>query len=269
MRVSVIQMNSGAELEPNLREAEHWIQLAADYGSELAVLPETFACLGVKNQYQLARQRFTENDVLSTIAGWAKQHKLFIIAGSIPLTTDHSEEKVHAASLVFSPEGKIIAQYNKIHLFDVNVADNKGQYRESDTFVAGDKPVTAQILDQVVGLSICYDLRFPELYQHYVSQDCSIMTVPSAFTYATGQQHWEILLRARAIETQSFILAPNQVGVHEDGRETWGQSMIVAPNGEILAQLDSSEPGVITTDLDFELREQIQQAMPLKQHKTL
>ncbi|MAA72570.1 MAG: carbon-nitrogen hydrolase [Bermanella sp.] len=271
MRCAVIQMTSGKDVDANLMQAEVLLKQASEKDADLVVLPEMFACLGVTNQFELACNRFTPEDVIHTVLGWAKQFKLNIVAGSVPLIDESNKqsEKVLAASLVCSRDGEIMAQYNKIHLFDVNVADEKGRYKESDTFIAGNDAKTVMVDGHQLGLSVCYDVRFPELYQQYQSQGCELITVPSAFTYETGRVHWEILLRARAIETQSFVLAANQVGVHEDGRKTWGQSMIVAPNGEILAQGDNEKPQVIFADLDFDFLEQCRANMPIQQHKKL
>ena len=269
MLCCVAQMNSGKDVDANLHSAQQLIERAAQKGVELLVLPEMFACLGVTNQHEIAGKRFVEKDVLATLAGWSKQYQMYLVAGSIPMTTATSDNKVHATCLVYSPEGKQIADYHKIHLFDVDVADEKGSYKESDTFKAGSKPKVVNIDDVKLGLSVCYDLRFPELYQHYMAEGCQIMTIPSAFTYQTGEAHWEILIRARAIETQSFILAANQVGVHEDGRRTWGQSMIVDPSGKILAQVSKPEPGLAIANLDFNNLQKRREAMPLQQHKRL
>ena len=272
MLCCVVQMNSKKDVDANLAIAEQLIEEAAKKSVKLIVLPEMFACLGVTNQYEMAATRFTEEDVLATLAGWSKKFKMYLVAGSMPMASageaTHSQ-KVHAACLVYSPEGEKIANYHKIHLFDVDVEDEKGSYKESDTFVAGQLPKIAKIDNVKLGLSICYDLRFPELFQHYMAENCQIMTVPSAFTYQTGKAHWEILLRARAIETQSFILAANQVGVHEDGRRTWGHSMIVDPSGEILAEVAADEPGIAIAELNFERLANRRKTMPLQQHKRL
>jgi len=270
MRCAVIQMNSGQDVDQNLEQAQELILNAQAQQAELILLPEMFACLGVNNQFELAKNRFIKADVIGSFSKWAVQAGCYLIAGSVPLVALESDqsEKVYAACLVFSPAGDLIAQYNKIHLFDVDVADTKGRYQESDTFLAGDKPQVVDIDGHKVGLSICYDLRFPELYQEYQLSGCEILTVPSAFTYETGRQHWEILLRARAIETQCFVLAANQAGEHEDGRRTWGQSLIIAPNGEVLAQGDNESQQVIVADLDFNVLEQCRKRMPIAQHKT-
>jgi len=269
MWCGVIQMNSQKDVDANLLAAEQLIKKASQQGCQLLVLPEMFACLGMAKQYDLAASRFTSQDVLATLASWGKKYRVYLVAGSVPMVSDRDDKRVHASCLVFSPQGKQLAIYNKIHLFDVLVEDEKGAYKESNTFLAGTEPQQVQVAEANLGLSICYDLRFPELFQHYMLQGCDIISVPSAFTYKTGQAHWEILLRARAIETQSYILAANQVGQHEDGRRTWGHSMIVAPNGDILSQVMGSEPGIAMARLDFSSLKKCREAMPLKQHKRL
>ncbi len=267
MLCAVIQMNSKKNIDENLDAAYELLKEASVKGAVLAVLPEMFACLGVKNQKYLALSRFHSQDVLSIFSGWAKDLSMYLVCGSVPISIDGSQ-KVAASSLVYSPEGKLLSDYQKIHLFDVVLNENES-YRESDTFIAGNKSKTVMIADKNLGLSICYDLRFPELYQKYQQQHCQIITVPSAFTYQTGKQHWEVLLRARAIETQCFILAANQVGIHEDGRRTWGHSMIISPNGDILAQAEKDEPCVVIAELDFNMQQVLKNSIPLLNHKRL
>ena len=273
MKAAVVQMVSGQDVDANLSRVDGLLASLEHQAVDCVVLPEMFACLGVKNQVELARTRFHASDVLARLGDWAKRLQTTLVAGSLPMLDEANAQKVRAACCVFDPQGQLIARYDKIHLFDVDVADNKGRYRESDTFSPGDGPVVAPLAVQgaqrKLGLSICYDLRFPELYQIYQAKGCELITVPSAFTYQTGQAHWEVLLRARAIETQSFVLAANQGGIHEDGRQTWGHSMIVAPNGDVLAQLDTPGDGVAIAELDFEQLKQLRQAMPIQQHKRL
>ncbi len=273
MKVAVVQMVSGQDVDKNLAQLERLLTPLCQQALHCVVLPEMFACLGVKNQVELARTRFHSGDVLASLSRWAQRLNATLIAGSIPMTDENAPNKVRAACCVFDPQGQLVARYDKIHLFDVDVADNKGRYRESDTFTPGDAPVHTPLnvngASRKLGLSICYDLRFPELYQAYQAQGCELITVPSAFTYQTGQAHWEILLRARAIETQSFVLAANQGGVHEDGRQTWGHSMIIAPDGQILAEVTTAGEGVAVAELDFERLNQVRRAMPLQQHKRL
>jgi predicted amidohydrolase len=267
MKVAVIQMNSVKSVEANLVDAYDHVQQAANQNARFIALPEMFACLGVSNQIEIASRYFKGNLIEKSIGAWAEKYNVFILAGSVPYATEQKPDRVYASSFLLSPQGKIVTRYDKIHLFDVDVGDEKGGYCESNTFLPGATPKTASIDDSLLGLSICYDLRFPELYQYYQQQKCQMIAVPSAFTFQTGAQHWEILLRARAIETQSFILAANQVGVHEDGRRTWGHSMIVSPSGEILAEIYGDKPGVVVADLDFTAQKNLRSAMPLMQHK--
>lgn len=269
MKVALVQMTSGKDVKANLAAAKSYIEQAAEQHADMVVLPEMFACLGVKNQTELARDFFSQGGLVrASLAKWAKNFNLAIVAGSMPLPSSQ-EDKVLAACILFDGNGAEAVQYNKIHLFDVDVGDEKGSYRESDTFVAGTSPQVWQHEDIKLGLSVCYDLRFPELYQVYQGLECNLITVPSAFTYTTGKKHWEVLLKARAIETQSFVLAANQVGLHEDGRRTWGQSMVVSPSGDILAQLDSETTGLLCLDIDLDEVSGIRDAMPLKNHKRL
>lgn len=271
MRCAVVQMNSVKDVDTNLKCTYEFIALAAKQQCRLVVLPEMFACIGVKNQSDLATSRFHKQDVLLVLANWAKEFSIYIVAGSLPFNQTESidNSKVLASCFVFSPNAEILSRYDKIHLFDVNVADEKGSYRESDTFQAGNKPQTVMCDNKRLGLSICYDLRFPELFQVYQQAHCDLITVPSAFTYQTGKKHWATLLQARAIETQSFVLAANQVGIHEDGRKTWGHSMIVGPDGDILAEVKGEKTGLAIADLDFNLIQQCRINMPLLAHKRL
>ena len=269
LNVAVVQMVSGADVDANLAQLEELLTPLASKQLDLIVLPEMFLCLGVKDQVSIAKNRCTESDVISTLAKWGERLNAYIVAGSIPMLDETVSNKVRAASILFSPQAHLVTRYDKIHLFDVDVADNKGSYRESDTFTPGKEPVTAYVNGHAMGMSVCYDLRFPELYQHYQKEACELITVPSAFTYQTGEAHWEILLRARAIETQCFVLAANQGGVHDDGRETWGHSMIVHPNGQILAEVKEAGPGVAVATLDFDELKDLHLKMPLLKHKRL
>ena len=268
MKVAAVQMTSGADYHQNMSVAHDLIGEAALKGARLVLLPEMFACIGVTNQVSLAESYFTKEKLLATLGKWAKEKQVYIIAGSIPFSSDELD-RVYAACFVFSPSGDVIAQYNKIHLFDVDVDDEKGSYRESNTFVSGQTPEQVDIDGNPLGLSICYDLRFPELYQHYQKNNCVMITVPSAFTYETGKKHWEVLLRARAIETQCFVIAANQVGLHEDGRQTWGHSMIVSPSGEVLSTVADETNSIAIADLDLGEMNLIRSAMPIKNHKRL
>lgn len=267
--VGLVQMTSGKTVQPNLQAAEAAIRRCARKGATTVLLPEMFVCLGVKNQVEIAETQCQNGGPVRTqLASLAKELGVNIIAGSMPLPSK-VKEKVLAACVVFAKDGTEICQYDKIHLFDVDVADNKGSYRESDTFLAGAETKTVTLDDALYGLSVCYDLRFPELYQEYQEQSCQVITVPSAFTYTTGQKHWLTLLKARAIETQSFVLAADQVGTHEDGRLTWGQTIAIDPDGAVIGELDSEKPGELVVELDLALCDKIRQSMPLQTHKRL
>ncbi len=269
MWCGVVQMNSQKDVDTNLQVAEQLIKQASEQKARLVVLPEMFSSLGMVGLHQLAVDRFTDQDVLATLAGWSKTYQVFLVAGSVPIASDKDAKKVHATSLVFSPQGKQLAAYEKIHLFDALVGDEKGAYQESNTFLPGSTAKFVEVENIKLGLTICYDLRFPELFQVYMGKSCQVISVPSAFTYETGKAHWEVLLRARAIETQSYILAANQVGIHEDGRRTWGHSMIVAPTGEILAEVTQDKPGLAIAEIDLGLLQKCRDNMPLSKHKRL
>ncbi|MCG8378668.1 MAG: carbon-nitrogen hydrolase family protein, partial [Proteobacteria bacterium] len=193
------------------------------------------------------------------------KHRIWLLGGTIPIQSN-SPDKVFAASLLYNPDGKCIAHYNKIHLFDVLVNEATDEsYMESNTFEAGDRPVVVKTDFANVGLSICYDLRFPELYRKMHNSNVQIITAPSAFTATTGEAHWEFLIRARAIENMCYVIAPNQGGTHANERQTWGHSMIVDPWGNILAQLESG-PGIAITEIDLEQQARLRNSFPALQH---
>jgi deaminated glutathione amidase len=190
------------------------------------------------------------------------------VCGSLPFSVESNPDKFYAGSLVLGPNGEQLARYNKVHLFDVDVDDSVGQYRESDTYAAGNDIVSTKVFGWILGLSVCYDLRFPELYQAHFKGGAQIISVPSAFTYSTGKAHWEVLLKARAIETQSYIVAANQTGSHSSTRQTWGHSMIVDPWGEVIASC-ASEVGYCMAEVEQETINSVRRNMPLIQHKRL
>ena len=269
--VAVIQMNSGPDVDANLKEAERWLSQAAVRGAVLAVLPECFSCLE-GNLKQLGLEEGRSATIQAFLSGQAKTLGLWIIGGTTPCssqgTDSHPDERHLASCFVYDPEGQQRACYNKMHLFDVEVADGKGTYRESDSYRHGDQVVNVETAAGKVGLSVCYDLRFPELYRALSAQDAEIFTVPAAFTRVTGEAHWKVLLRARAIENQCFVLAANQCGHHGKGRETWGHSMIIDPWGDILAEA-GDEPGVIMAELDMARLAEVRRQMPCLSHRRL
>lgn len=271
VRVGAIQMVSTHDVDANLKTAEQWIAQAAAQGAKMVVLPENFAVLDSDNLYQWGEQERHSALFSGFLSQQAKQHQIHIVGGTIPMRTraDGSEvsgKRVTASSLLFNAGGDQVARYDKIHLFDVSVQDSQGQYKESSVIEPGNQWQVADCPVGRIGLTVCYDLRFPELYQRLSAQGCAVFTVPSAFTYRTGQAHWETLLRARAIENQAFVIAPNQGGQHSPKRQTWGHSMIIDPWGEVLTCLKSG-PGLVLADLDLGWLQEVRDAMPIQQHK--
>lgn len=265
-------MNSGAEVASNLASAERLLVQAAAGGAALAVLPENFAFMGARDTDKLAHaEPEGEGPIQNFLAEISKRLSLWIVAGTVPLAVPQRRDKVAAASLVYDAWGVCVTRYDKIHLFDVEV-ERDGQvesYRESASMEAGTPNFsTVTTAAGVLGLSVCYDLRFPELYRGLVAKGAGVLCVPAAFTEKTGEAHWLTLLRARAIENQCFVLAPNQSGTHPGGRRTWGHSMILDPWGEVLAQQDSGE-GVVLATLDHARLASIRKTFPALSHRRL
>lgn len=274
MRVAAIQMISGKDTEANLQVAERLLNQAAAEGAQLAVLPENFACYGRGNlRAEGERESQGEGEILPFLQNQARSLSLWLVGGTIPLVHSAQPEvveadgqRIYAASCVFNPDGNLVARYDKVHLFDVDVADGVGSYRESDTICPGKQPQTADTPWGKLGLSVCYDLRFPEHYRSLLDAGAEILCVPSAFTYTTGQAHWEVLLRARAIETQCFVVAANQGGWHDTKRRSYGHSCIIHPWGQVLAQRSEGE-GVVVADLNMEELRQCRARMPIQKHR--
>lgn len=270
-RVAALQMVSGNCVEDNLAEAARLLRIAAEGGAQLAVLPENFALLDSPALRPLAEQEAVEAPVQSFLAQQARSLGLWLVAGSVPLAScpqGHAvaAPRVRAACLVYDDTGGQRARYDKIHLFDVEVADAHASYRESNLCEPGD---SLQLIDTPVGrlgLTVCYDLRFPEQFQRLREQGAELISVPSAFTYVTGKAHWEVLLRARAIETQCYLIGADQGGSHSETRETWGQTMVVAPDGSVIDEL-ARGPGVVFADIDTDAQAQLRARMPVISHR--
>lgn len=274
IKLSAIQLNSKPDVEQNLQTiAKQLAKLTNTTASEsdinnnvehIVVLPECCLFFGDndKAQLSLAEQSKTNNDLQIALSSLAKQYNVTLIAGSIPILTN-DEEKFTNSCCAFSSNGKLIGSYDKIHLFDVNVEDNEKNYCESRFTQAGKSPCVIKTSFANIGLTVCFDVRFPMLYQKLTALGADIITVPSAFTRVTGKAHWQTLLQARAIENQVYIIAAGQEGVHENGRETWGHSMIISPWGEILACLEEGE-GIISSDFIPQEIKRIRASMPLK-----
>lgn len=226
------------------------------------VLPETFSCMGAgdRAQWEMAEQP-GHGPVQQRLAELARQHQIYLVGGTMPL---QAGERFAAASLCFGPDGKQLARYDKIHLFDVDVADNTGQYRESKWTRPGNQIVTVDCGFAVVGMAVCYDVRFPEMFKALRQAGADIVVLPSAFTQVTGAAHWHTLVTARAIEQQVFMVAPGQFGEHENGRKTYGHSLIVDPWGQVVAEQPQGE-ACISAEFDKAQLEKIRQQIPVAQ----
>ncbi len=248
LRAACVQLRSGTDISVNIAAASALIGEAADKGADFVATPEMTSLMDMRKGRLLAHAvPEAEDAALAAFRALAAARRIWLLIGSLPVRV--SEVACANRSVLVTPEGVIAARYDKIHMFDVNVGDGQS-YRESATFAAGDKAVVASWPWGKIGLTVCYDLRFPQLYRLLAQAGASIVAVPAAFTHVTGEAHWHVLLRARAIETGAFVIAPAQGGRHEDGRETYGHTLIVSPWGEILAE-GGTEPSVILADLDL------------------
>lgn len=272
-RVAAIQMVSTHDITENLNEARRLLAEAAEGGARVAVLPENFAVLSTRQMIECGQQEASEdNRIRAFLAEQASTLGIWIVGGSLPLATRPDgtkiSDRVRACCLVFDDQGKEVSRYDKIHLFDAMVEDAQGQYRESDTFEPGSELVVLDTPVGKLGLAICYDLRFPELFRRLREKGAEWISLPSAFTWNTGDAHWHALLRARAIENQVWMVAPGQGGQNSERRRTYGHSLIVDPWGKVVSELDEG-PGVVTGDLDGKLLAEIRTRMPVWQHRRL
>ncbi|MCS6474858.1 carbon-nitrogen hydrolase family protein [Burkholderia thailandensis] len=262
--VAALQMVSTPDRERNLAEAGRLIADAADAGARLVLLPEYFCFMGHQDTDKLAlAEAYRDGPIQRFLAERAKAHGVWVIGGTLPLSAPEPS-RVLNTTLVFDPQGREAARYDKIHLFNFEKGDES--FDEARTIRPGDAVRTFDAPFGRVGLSVCYDLRFPELYRRM--GDCAMIVVPSAFTYTTGRAHWETLLRARAVENQCYVLAATQGGKHENGRRTWGHSMLVDPWGEVVAVRDEGA-GVVAGEIDPARIADVRQSLPAWRHRML
>lgn len=268
MKAAVIQMVSQDDVLANLQRAGALLEQAAQGGARLAVLPENFAAMGRKDAAAIGRAEASGNGpILPWLKRTARDLRLWIVAGTLPLPpVGQPDAKAHACSLLIDEHGEVAARYDKLHLFDVDVADNRGRYRESDDFAPGARVVVADTPVGRLGLSVCYDLGFPELYSALRAAGAELISAPAAFTAVTGAAHWDVLVRARAIETQCYLLAAAQGGTHPGPRETYGHAAIVDPWGRIVAQQAQGE-AVLLAERDIEEQASIRARMPVVSHR--
>jgi nitrilase len=271
MKIAALQMVSSSSCGANLAVARELLQQAAAAGAELALLPEYFCLMGQRDTDKLGLQEtWGSGAIQSFLSEAARELDLWIVGGTMPLSTQ-DPQRVCNASLVFAPSGECVARYDKIHLFRFD--NGAERYDEARVLQAGSTPVTFDLPSRDghrwrLGLSVCYDLRFPELYRAYAALSADLLLVPSAFTYTTGQAHWELLLRARAVENLSYVLAAAQGGTHDNGRRTWGHSMLVDPWGEVLHSLPQGA-GLTIGDLDAGRVLSCRRQLPALEHRVL
>lgn len=265
-KVAAIQMASGPNVKANLAEAEKLIKIAVQQQAELIVLPENFAIMGVEETDKVKIAEEYGNGLLQDfLREQAMKHQIWLVGGTIPIKSAESG-KVYASCLLINPKGEIVARYNKIHLFDVVIEDSDESYTESETITKGGNIVVVDTPFGKLGLAVCYDLRFPELFRAMVDMGMEICALPSAFTSLTGKVHWDSLLRARAIENLSFMIAADQGGYHVGGRETHGDSMVVDPWGLVLNRLPHGT-GVVVADIDLSKLVRTREMFPVLEHK--
>ncbi len=266
VRLAAIQMRSGNGIAANLEQADRLLDEAKKRGAELALLPENFSLMAAsdRERWEVAELagRGPIQDYLARTAG---RLELALVAGTVPI---RSGTRVYAASLAFDANGRVIGRYDKMHLFDANLGPGE-RYQESAGTRPGNSPQVIPLAGIAVGLSVCYDVRFPELYRCLMMAGACLLTVPAAFTVPTGRAHWMTLLRARAIENQCYVLAAAQAGRHEGGRRTYGHSGLIDPWGRVLAERRTLEPGVVLGDYDSECLARIRERLPALQHRRL
>ena len=268
LSIAGVQMVSSASWEENIQAASRQIMAAKTSGAQLIVLPEYFCLMGHSDQDKVKIcEEFGNGPIQDALKNIASENKIYLVAGTIPLATQNTQ-KVKNSTLVFNPTGEVISRYDKIHLFGFKQGNEN--YQESNTIEPGSLPtsftITHQGIEWKFGLSICYDIRFPELYRNIGAVDCHI--IPAAFTYSTGKAHWEILLRSRAIENQCYVLASAQGGQHQNGRNTWGQSMLIDPWGTTQSELKDGE-GFVMGEIKKSVIQEIRTKLPSLQHRTL
>jgi nitrilase len=271
-------MTSGPEVEANLAMARVLLERAHAEGVTLAALPENFAIMGRKETDKVAvAENPGEGPIQAFLGHCARELGLWIIGGTIPLRVENEPERVAAASLMFDDHGRCLGRYDKIHLFDVAIPNRDRshsdapqrdeRYRESATVAPGSQPNVIATPFGRIGMAVCYDVRFPELFRVLSENGAEILSLPSAFTAPTGKAHWELLMRARAVENLCYVLAPAQSGIHLNGRETWGDSLIVDPWGQVLSRVVEAGPGLAVAEIDRTVQQELRERFPALSHR--
>lgn len=267
-KVAAIQMCSTSNVDENLKTAAGLIKQAAANGAMLAVLPEMFAVMSTDVKEKInQKETYGKGKIQDFLKEQVIQNNIWIVGGTIPLACDDSD-KIRSACLVFDNHGNNVARYDKMHLFDVVLSD-KESYKESDTTQPGTEVVTFDSPVGKLGLSVCYDIRFPYLYNELLKQGAEVIAIPSAFTVKTGQAHWQLLCRARAVENFCYVIGAGQGGMHEGGRETYGHSLIVEPWGTVVAERKEPGAGIIYADIDLKRLHDIRKSIPITEHQVV
>lgn len=268
MKIAALQMTSGPDVPANLATARTLLAAAADAGARLAVLPENFAFVGLAD---VDKRKVGEVEgsgpIQDFLAGAARSLRLWVVGGTIPLKVP-GEGRVAAASLVLDDGGRVAARYDKIHLFDVDIPGRKEHYRESADIAPGHAPIVVETPVGKLGLAVCYDMRFPELFRRLSAAGAQLLSVPSAFTAPTGRAHWETLLRARAIENLCYVVASAQSGIHPNGRETYGDTLIVDYWGRVLRRKPRGR-GIVVCDIDLDRQAEARAVFPALRHRVM
>ena len=268
-KCAALQMNSGPDLSDNLKRCADLIKQAVDQGARLIVLPETFAFMGkfLKAQLDVAEEE-GQGKIQDFLSHQAAQHQIYLVGGTVP-TLIKGEARVHGTCLLYDDKGECVASYKKVHLFDVDLPEKGESYRESSVFKPGSEAMVVQTPLGRIGLAVCYDLRFPELFRLLLSEGAEIIAFPSAFTKHTGKAHWHLLLRARAVENQAWVIGANQVGRHANDRSTYGHSAIVEPWGHLVADAKEDTEQVVIAEIDCEQQARLRQSFPCSQHRSI
>lgn len=275
--VAAIQMVSGAHWAENLTAALRLLQQGVDQGAKLLVLPENWVVFAAEGYIDFARDQSLSDQVFQVLKQFCQQHGVWVCAGSVPVppsvsqmpnTQDTTADRAFTRCCLISDKGEIVSAYDKLHLFDVQVSDGHGNYSESQWFLPGQSIKVVSTPFGRIGLAICYDLRFPEMFRHMALQGAEVFLVPSAFTRVTGEAHWSVLTRARAIENLAYVVATDQGGAHTEKRETWGHTCVVDPWGRVLSELERGE-GVITTEIDLAQVRAHRAKVPVLEHGRL
>lgn len=263
MKIAIVQLNSKDDKQENLRKSKVYIEQAARSGAALISLPEYFNFMGPDVDKRENAEQIPNGETVTLLSELAKEYGVYIHVGSI--LEEYTNEKSYNTSLVIGPEGKVLEKYRKIHLFDIGI-EGQSAYKESDTIQSGGSPVLVELPIGKAGMSICYDLRFPELYRNYAFNGAKVLFIPAAFTLYTGMLHWEVLLRARAIENQCYVVAAGQFGTNEPGKACYGNSMIIDPWGTVLARAPEGE-GFVIAEIDESAVEKAREGIPCLSHR--